>query len=98
MVGVAVVIGGRNVVMIGGRSSVVMIGGCGCGHDRWVWQCHDRWVGSVVMISGIGRTLHMVATISSLLIFQGQESWMQAIRIALWTKLRQLRRAERVFN
>ena len=49
-------------------------------------QCgHDRWVGSVVMISGIGRTLHMVATISSLLIFQGQESWMQAIRIALWT-------------
>ena len=34
MVGVAVVIGGRNVVVIGGCSSVVMVGGCGCGHDR----------------------------------------------------------------
>ena len=24
-------------VVIGGRSSVVMIGGCGCSHDRGVW-------------------------------------------------------------
>ena len=43
------------VVMIGECGSVVLIGGC----DMIMivkWLCHDRWVGSVVMIIGIGRT------------------------------------------
>ena len=56
------------ILLVGRCGSVVMIGGCVC------VMIGGR--GSVVMISGIGRTLHMVATISSLLIFQGQESWL----------------------
>ena len=56
---------------------MVMVGGCGCVMIGGCSCGHDKW----------DRKDTSHGSDNSLLIFQGQESWMQAIRIALWTKL-----------
>ena len=70
--GSVVLIGGCGYVTIGGCGSVVMIGRCGCVMIGG-WAGGHKW----------DRKDTSHGSNSSLLIFQGQKSWMQAIRIAL---------------